>query len=141
MSNNTGSKIASTQNKPVHTNCYQWICVAAYYKAEARGFIPGMELEDWLAAETDYAKLMIKNFFLRCEEDGGISTAELQELGREIGLDHPEHLNTELGLVREIQKASHHRPCFQSKKRMDCKEDECQWRSECQKLIASWIQQ
>lgn len=27
--------------------------IAAYYRAEARGFAPGAELEDWLAAERD----------------------------------------------------------------------------------------
>lgn len=26
-------------------------CEAAYYHAERRGFVPGRELEDWLAAE------------------------------------------------------------------------------------------
>lgn len=29
------------------------IAVAAYYKAQARGFQPGHELEDWLAAEAE----------------------------------------------------------------------------------------
>lgn len=29
------------------------IAVSAYYKAQARGFEPGNELEDWLAAETE----------------------------------------------------------------------------------------
>jgi hypothetical protein len=29
------------------------IRVAAYYRAEKRGFVPGLELDDWLAAETD----------------------------------------------------------------------------------------
>ena len=28
------------------------IAVAAYYRAESRGFAPGCELEDWLAAES-----------------------------------------------------------------------------------------
>ena len=28
-----------------------WIAEAAYYRAEQRGFEPGHELEDWLAAE------------------------------------------------------------------------------------------
>ena len=27
------------------------IAVSAYYKAQARGFYPGKELEDWVAAE------------------------------------------------------------------------------------------
>lgn len=29
------------------------IATAAYYKAERRGFTPGMELEDWLEAEKE----------------------------------------------------------------------------------------
>lgn len=29
------------------------IAVSAYYKAEARGFAPGHELDDWLAAEKE----------------------------------------------------------------------------------------
>jgi Protein of unknown function (DUF2934) len=29
------------------------VAVAAYYKAQARGFVPGNELEDWLAAEAE----------------------------------------------------------------------------------------
>ncbi len=29
------------------------IAESAYYKAEARGFLPGYELDDWLAAEAE----------------------------------------------------------------------------------------
>jgi hypothetical protein len=29
------------------------IATAAYYRAEARGFIPGLEMDDWLEAEAD----------------------------------------------------------------------------------------
>lgn len=29
------------------------IATAAYYKAEARGFVPGFEMEDWLRAEAE----------------------------------------------------------------------------------------
>jgi hypothetical protein len=29
------------------------IATAAYYKAEARGFVPGLEMEDWLEAECE----------------------------------------------------------------------------------------
>lgn len=29
------------------------ICEAAYFRAERRGFCPGQELDDWLAAEGD----------------------------------------------------------------------------------------
>ena len=30
--------------------------INAYYKAEARGFLPGYELQDWLAAEEEEAQ-------------------------------------------------------------------------------------
>lgn len=30
------------------------IAVSAYYKAQARGFAPGHELDDWLQAEADF---------------------------------------------------------------------------------------
>jgi len=32
---------------------YRLIAVAAYYRAERRGFEPGSELEDWLNAEAE----------------------------------------------------------------------------------------
>ena len=34
------------------------IAEAAYYRAEARGFEPGHELEDWLAAESEIDLLL-----------------------------------------------------------------------------------
>ena len=33
------------------------IAVAAYYRAKRRGFEPGHELEDWLAAEAEIKRL------------------------------------------------------------------------------------
>ncbi len=33
---------------------YRWIAYAAYLRAEKRGFAPGQEVEDWLAAEADF---------------------------------------------------------------------------------------
>ena len=33
-----------------------YVATAAYYKAEARGFIPGLEIDDWLEAEADLNK-------------------------------------------------------------------------------------
>lgn len=32
---------------------FNLIAKTAYFKAESRGFIPGHELDDWLAAETE----------------------------------------------------------------------------------------
>lgn len=37
----------------IHEIRYSRIAESAYYKAEARGFEPGHELEDWLAAESE----------------------------------------------------------------------------------------
>ncbi len=33
------------------------IALSAYYKAEARGYEPGHELQDWLEAEVEVSKL------------------------------------------------------------------------------------
>ncbi|WP_295447045.1 DUF2934 domain-containing protein [uncultured Thiodictyon sp.] len=38
---------------PLTDDLSQAITEAAYYRAEARGFEPGHELEDWVAAEQD----------------------------------------------------------------------------------------
>lgn len=37
-------------------NRYFQIAERAYYKAEARGFQPGHELEDWIAAENEFER-------------------------------------------------------------------------------------
>jgi hypothetical protein len=34
------------------------ICVAAYYRAERRGFAPGQEVTDWLAAQAEVDRLL-----------------------------------------------------------------------------------
>ena len=33
---------------------YRWIAHAAYLRAEKRGFVPGQEVDDWLAAEAEF---------------------------------------------------------------------------------------
>lgn len=39
------------------------IADAAYYRAQKRGFEPGLELEDWLAAETEIANVLLLSAF------------------------------------------------------------------------------
>ena len=39
--------------KPSQTELQRWIAEAAYYRAESRGFQPGSEAQDWLAAESE----------------------------------------------------------------------------------------
>jgi len=48
----TATPVAPT--KPVDMNEHLgYIAIAAYYKAESRGFAPGHEIEDWLEAEAE----------------------------------------------------------------------------------------
>ncbi len=42
------SKPSAGAGKP-----FEHIATAAYYKAQARGFAPGQELDDWLKAEAE----------------------------------------------------------------------------------------
>jgi hypothetical protein len=41
------------RSEPSQTDLQCWIAEAAYYRAESRGFQPGYETEDWLAAEAE----------------------------------------------------------------------------------------
>lgn len=52
-STTTRSRTKKTQVNKIDPDLQFRIQVAAYYKAQARGFKPGYELEDWLAAEKE----------------------------------------------------------------------------------------
>ena len=39
--------------RPSEDEIRTWIAEAAYYRAERRGFSPGMEIDDWMAAEAE----------------------------------------------------------------------------------------
>ena len=39
--------------RPSDEDIRGWIAEAAYYRAEKRGFLPGMEADDWIAAEAE----------------------------------------------------------------------------------------
>ena len=51
---------AATSDVPL-TVRNNMIAIAAYYKAEHRGFVPGGEMEDWLAAEAEIEQLLTLN--------------------------------------------------------------------------------
>ncbi len=40
---------------------YRMIAEAAYFHAERRGFLPGSELQDWLAAEIEVDELLAES--------------------------------------------------------------------------------
>jgi DUF2934 family protein len=46
-------EMKATRPAPNETSLQSSIAEAAYYRAERRGFAPGEELEDWLAAEKE----------------------------------------------------------------------------------------
>ena len=92
---------------------HQWISVAAYYMAEKRGFAPGLELDDWLAAEKNYFEMLISSYLSIMEEDDAITVASLQQLAKKMGIQNPESLKFKDDLIRAIQDISGTRPCFQ----------------------------
>ena len=49
----TNADRSSPSDEPVAVSHRYCIATAAYYKAEARGFEPGHELNDWLQAEAE----------------------------------------------------------------------------------------
>ena len=45
--------IEVAQEQPTSEQLQVWIAEAAYYRAKRRGFAPGQEVDDWLAAEAE----------------------------------------------------------------------------------------
>ncbi|SHE19760.1 DUF2934 domain-containing protein [methanotrophic endosymbiont of Bathymodiolus puteoserpentis (Logatchev)] len=135
--------------KPEDTACqinpddlirHQWVSVAAYFRAEASGFEPGKNLDNWLEAEIEYIEFQIQGFLQCAQEDGGMSIVSLQKLAQSIGVAHAGKFSSELELIRKIQKATRHRSCFRTLYQQPCEEpeSECPWRAECQKICAVW---
>ena len=116
----------------------QWIQDAAYFKAEARGFVSGHELDDWLAAEKDYLTMLVNLQLNVLEEDGTITTMGLRQIAESLGIVNPELMRSELELIRAIQNATHHRTCFRSELSHLCEEHSCHWKPKCKRLIAIW---
>ncbi len=48
------------QDAPSPEERLQRIATAAYFRAEARGFAPGGDLDDWLEAEKEYDAACVK---------------------------------------------------------------------------------
>jgi hypothetical protein len=46
-------KTAQTPALPSAKELYEMIAEAAYYRAQKRGFTPGLEADDWVQAETE----------------------------------------------------------------------------------------
>ena len=117
----------------------QWISDAAFYKAKARGFVPGHEAADWLEAEQSYVDMLVELFLTVFREDGYMTITSLQQLAKAVGVAKPERIDSKLALIRAIQTASHHQPCFRNTPERHCQDQAgCQWKTECQKMLAEW---
>ncbi len=118
---------------------HEWIAVAAYFKAEKRAFVPNHDWEDWFEAELDYVKRQVDEYLLIMEEDGEATLVGLQKLAFSIGVEHPEQIHSKTDLIQAIQCACQLLPCFRTGADDLCSQfDDCQWRSECKKMIAEW---
>ena len=118
---------------------HEWIAVAAYFKAEKRGFVPNHDWEDWFEAELDYAKRQVEDYLIILEEDGETTLIGLQRLAYSIGVEHPENIHSKTDLIQAIQCACQLLPCFRTGAEDLCSQfNDCQWRSECKKMIAVW---
>jgi len=135
----TESEEATDQKEAVDPARQQWISVAAYFKAEHRGFWAGKELDDWLEAEIEYIQFLVELFILHSKEDGEMTLVGLQQLAILVGVTQAGHIRSEKELIQLIQKASKSRTCFQSEQLTSCGEHECPWKEECQKLVAEWM--
>lgn len=71
----TGAQAPSAEAAPTNAESQadetreQMIAEAAYYRAEKRGFAPGGEVEDWLAAEAEIVE--VASAALRRAPEGG----------------------------------------------------------------------
>ena len=120
---------------------HQWVSQAAYYKAEIRNFLPSMELNDWLFAENEFAKMLITRYHVISDEDGGMTLKGLQRLAKSLEVENSESIIQIDELVQVIQKATNNAPCFNYDLNIHCsKTEHCLWREECvkNKVIARW---
>lgn len=53
---NTSKLVSGKTKKLSNDQMFSRIAVSAYYKAEARGYEPGHEIQDWLEAEAEIKK-------------------------------------------------------------------------------------
>jgi len=124
---------------PDSINSHQWISDAAYYYAEARGFAQGKELDDWLRAELDFKRMLVKRFLFVTKEDGCITLIGLQALANSLGIKNAGEMDLEMDLIQAIQEVTNEEPCYRAEPITPCSErTECLWKGECKKLIAAW---
>jgi hypothetical protein len=106
---------------------------AAYYPTDAYD-----TSFDWLSIENYHVKQQISSYLQESEEDSGITLTGLRKLAKSAGVTAPEKLTDKADLIRAIQIASYHQPCFQTDISPTCKTEDCNWRFACKKMVAAW---
>ena len=56
----------------------------------SRNFESGLELNDWLVAEQEFVKMLIKRYLNICSEDGGLTLIGLQRFSLSLGIENAE---------------------------------------------------
>lgn len=62
----------------------------------------------------------------------------IQTRGRGLGLNEYVLQSSKKTLIQAIQKAEGRKTCFLSEDRFLCRNVDCEWRADCQKLTAAW---
>lgn len=93
---------------------------------------------DNMAIENKHVKAQIEAYLLASEEDGDLTLVTLRKLAKSSGVKKPEAILNKIELIRAIQLATYHEPCFRSETSPGCQKEDCNWRYECKKIVAEW---
>ncbi len=63
----------------------------------------------------------------------------LAEKVRVDGLSRTTLIDSNVALVRANQLAAGQQACFRSEQRLLCKDEKCEWRRGCHRLVAVWL--
>lgn len=106
--------------------------------------VPGHLMEpnvnnDWGRLEKQTIHGRIQDFFSKFDDDEEeITISAWVGLAKTVGVYKPENLGHKVALVRAIQIAADHQPCYRTEQRTTCKNDGCIWQKDCKKLLAEW---
>lgn len=67
-----------------------------------------------------------------------MTSAQLQQLASELGVNKYASFKSQTRLIRDIQVHRGTAPCFSTEKRYSCTEN-CEWSQNCRKLRAVWL--
>lgn len=108
------------------------------FQSSTQSFDPNDMLDNRLSIKDYHADTQISRYLKQAEEDDYLTLVGLHQLAKSIGVNNPEKITHKIELIRNIQKAINHQPCFRSEIRNICCDNDCNWQKECKKMIAEW---